>query len=174
VSSSNTTSLASMASRPDCLICPLCEASPLRLSGCDSMGCVSCGGRLSGAMLATLRGISALPEALGSHACEECGHPEMRLLPDDTFHCPACGSEVLPIGAPLVDWKSGEHGEAYWCAWLDGRYREMGSFADNPNLARWRNPSARLDHYRGHRAGSEACRARNTREADDTRKKLFG
>jgi hypothetical protein len=124
VSSSNTTSLASMASRPDCLICPLCEASPLRLSGCDSMGCVSCGGRLSGAMLATLRGISALPEALGSHACEECGHPEMRLLPDDTFHCPACGSEVLPIGAPLVDWKSGEHGEAYWCGWLDGRYRD--------------------------------------------------
>jgi uncharacterized Zn finger protein (UPF0148 family) len=54
---------------------------------------------LSGAMLATLRGISALPDALGSYACEECGHPEMRLLPDGTFHCPACRSEVLPLEA---------------------------------------------------------------------------
>jgi uncharacterized Zn finger protein (UPF0148 family) len=46
-------------------------------------------------MLEDLRSIGALPEALGSHACE-CGHPEMRLLPDGTFHCPACRSEVLP------------------------------------------------------------------------------
>jgi hypothetical protein len=50
-------------------------------------------------MLETLRRISALPNALGSHACE-CGHPEMRLLPDGVFHCPACGSEVLPINGP--------------------------------------------------------------------------
>ena len=48
-------------------------------------------------MLETLRRITDLPEALGSHACE-CGHPEMRRLPDGTFHCPACGSEVLPVG----------------------------------------------------------------------------
>ena len=27
---------------------------------------------------------------------EECGHPEMCRLPDGVFHCPACGSEVLP------------------------------------------------------------------------------
>jgi hypothetical protein len=126
---------SSVASRPNSLVCPLCEASKLYPSGQDSMRCRSCGAHLQGAMLETLRSISALPDALGSHACE-CGHPEMRLLPDDTLHCPACGSEILPIGTPLVDWKSGEHGEAYWCGWLDGRYREIGSFADNPNLAR--------------------------------------
>jgi len=50
-------------------------------------------------MLGTLRGISTLPDALGKHACEECGHPEMRRLPDGTFHCPACRSEVLPSDA---------------------------------------------------------------------------
>ena len=154
-----------MASRPDSLVCPLCEVSKLHPSDRDSMGCESCGGSLSGAMLEALRRICALPDALGSHACEECSHPEMRLLPDETFHCPACGSEVLPIGAPLVDWKSGEHGEAYWCGWLDGRYREMGSFADKPNLARWEAPSDRLAYYRGHRMGSEARQANNSREA---------
>ncbi len=49
-------------------------------------------------MLRTMEQIIALPDALGTHACE-CGHPEMRLLPDGTFHCPSCGSEVLPIEA---------------------------------------------------------------------------
>ena len=63
------------------------------------MRCESCGGSLSGAMLETLWRISALPDAVGAHTCE-CGHPEMRLLPDGTFHCPACGSEVLPVNAP--------------------------------------------------------------------------
>jgi ribosomal protein L37AE/L43A len=47
-------------------------------------------------MLEALREIAALPDALGSHACE-CGHPEMRRLPDGVFHCPACGCEVLPL-----------------------------------------------------------------------------
>jgi hypothetical protein len=42
------------------------------------------------------RSIIGLPDAVGSHACE-CGHHEMRLLPDGVFHCPACGSEVLRI-----------------------------------------------------------------------------
>src|SRR5215217_1633917 len=100
-------SMASMASRPDSLVCPLCEASKLHARNRDSMRCESCGGRLSGAMLATLRGISALPDALGRHICEECGHPEMRRLPEGTFHCPACRSEVFPVDAPssfAVDW----------------------------------------------------------------------
>jgi hypothetical protein len=163
---------SSLAFRSDFFVCPLCEASKLYSSGQDSMRCRSCGAHLQGAMLETLRCISALPDALGSHACE-CGHPEMRLLPDDTLHCPACGSEVLPIGTPIVDWKSGEHGEAYWCGWLDGRYREIGSFADNPNLAKWENPSDRLAYYRGHRAGSEARQPRNSRNPD-AREKLFG
>jgi hypothetical protein len=137
------------------------------------MRCERCGERLSGALLETLREITALPDTLGSHACEECGHLEMRLLPDGTYHCPACRSEVLPVGAPLIDWKSGEHAEAYWCGWLDGRYREMGSFADNSSLARWEAPSDRLDYYKGHRAGGEARRGVIGRNSD-AREKLFG
>ncbi len=49
-----------------------------------------------------------------------------------------------------------ERSQAYWCGWIDGRFRERGNFVDNPNLAKWANPSDRLDYYRGHRAGREA------------------
>ncbi|MBA2715209.1 MAG: hypothetical protein H0U55_16875, partial [Rubrobacteraceae bacterium] len=86
----------------------------------------------------------------------ECGHPEMRRLPDGTYHCPACGSEVLPPGASPVDRKPEEHSKAYWAGWLDGRVGAVGSFADNRNLARFEEASERLDYYRGHRAGREA------------------
>ncbi len=87
---------SSLASRYESFVCPLCEAGELKPSAQHSARCDSCAGSVSGAMLETLRGICALPDALGRHACEECGHPEMRCLPDGTFHCPACGSEVLP------------------------------------------------------------------------------
>jgi len=147
---------SSLASRPDSLLCPRCEASKLHPSDRDSMRCESCGGRLSGAMLETLRRISTLPDALGKHACEECGHPEMRHLPDGTFHCPACGSEVLTIDAASTPSMPGEYREPYWVGWMDGHFGERSSFVDNPNLARWENPAERLDYYRGHRAGSEA------------------
>jgi hypothetical protein len=136
------------------------------------MRCESCGGRLSGAMLETLRGICTLPDVLGRHACEECGHPEMRRLPDGVFHCPACRSEVVPIDASLIPSRADEHGMAYWAGWGDSRFGERGSFVDNPNLAKWENPSDRLDYYRGHRAGSEVRRVRNSRNPD-TREKPF-
>ena len=87
-----------LASRPDHLVCPLCEKCRLCPTGRGSMRCEPCGVHLRGDVLETLRGIAALPDTLGAHACE-CGHPEMRLLPDGTFHCPACGSEVLPLEA---------------------------------------------------------------------------
>jgi ribosomal protein L37AE/L43A len=87
-----------MASKPNHLICPLCEKGRFRPTDRGSMRCETCGGRLGGAMLEDLRRISAVPDTLGDHACD-CGHPEMRCLPDGTFHCPACGSEVLPIEA---------------------------------------------------------------------------
>jgi hypothetical protein len=87
-----------VASKPDSLVCPPCEVSKLRPSGRDSMHCESCGGQMGGAMLEALRQITALPNALGVHACE-CGHPEMRLLPDGTYHCPSCSSEILPFDA---------------------------------------------------------------------------
>jgi hypothetical protein len=89
----------SLASRSEALVCPLCEARELYPSDRDSMRCESCGGHLCGAMVEALLQITHLPDALGNHACE-CGHPEMRRLPDRTFHCPACGSEVLPADVP--------------------------------------------------------------------------
>ncbi len=81
------------------LRCPLCEVYELEPSGHDSARCSSCEGFLSGELLKTLRQITELPDVIGRHACE-CGHPEMRHLPDGVFHCPACGSEVFPIHAP--------------------------------------------------------------------------
>jgi hypothetical protein len=146
---------SSLASSPDSLVCPKCEVHKLDACGHSSARCDSCGGLLSGAMLETLRQITTLPDVLGSHACE-CGHPQMRRLPDGTYHCPSCGSEVVPIdaqrGSPP---EPEEHTEAWWAGWLDGHFGEKGSFVDNPNLARWDSPSERLDYYRGHRAGSE-------------------
>jgi hypothetical protein len=77
------------------LRCPFCEVYELEPSGHDSARCSSCGGSLSGELLKTLYQIAELPDVMGRHACE-CGHPEMRCLPDGVFHCPACGSEVTP------------------------------------------------------------------------------
>jgi PHP family Zn ribbon phosphoesterase len=78
------------------LHCPFCEVYELEPFGRASMRCPSCASFLSGHLLKTLHRITELPDALGRHACE-CGHPEMRLLPDEVYWCPACGSEVLPI-----------------------------------------------------------------------------
>ena len=86
------------ASRPDFMICPLCEGAELRLDGNGSARCDSCVRIVEGAVIETLEQIAGLPDALGEHACE-CGHPEMRRLPDGVFHCPACGSEVVPLEA---------------------------------------------------------------------------
>jgi ribosomal protein L37AE/L43A len=82
------------------LRCPFCEVYELEPSGRDSANCPSCGALLSGALLATLRQITELPLVLGRHACE-CGHPEMRLLPDGVYRCPACAAEVTPVSLSL-------------------------------------------------------------------------
>jgi ribosomal protein L37AE/L43A len=152
----------SLASGRHSLVCPSCEAGELHPSGGSSAHCGSCGRFLSGAMLEVLRRIVALPAALGSHACE-CGHPEMRRLPDGVFHCPACGSEVLPINTPSAQSRPNEHSEAYWSGWVDGRFGEISGFSDNPNLAKLEDPWGRLEYYRGHRAGSEARQAASGR-----------
>ncbi len=86
------------ASRLDHIICPFCESGLLVSRGAGFARCDSCGLSLLGSALESLRDIVDLPDALGVHACE-CGHPEMRRLPDGVFHCPACGSEVLPFKA---------------------------------------------------------------------------
>jgi ribosomal protein L37AE/L43A len=89
---------SALKSRSDSLVCPHCEIGQLRIVGHHSERCETCGSSLSEAMLEALRQITALPDVLGRHACE-CGHPEMRRLPDGVFHCPACGCEVLPLAA---------------------------------------------------------------------------
>ncbi len=99
------------ASRPHRIICPFCESGELISLGHDFTRCGSCGLPLLGSMLQTLRGMIGLPDAPGSHPCE-CGHPEMRELPDGVFHCPACRSEVLPVEAP-----SGEGNERPASVW---------------------------------------------------------
>ncbi|MGI8911993.1 MAG: hypothetical protein ACR2JR_15815 [Rubrobacteraceae bacterium] len=86
------------ASRAHHIVCPFCEAGELVTLGHDFARCGSCGLPLLGSMLETLWDITSLPDALGAHPCE-CGHPEMRTLPDAVFHCPACRAEVLPFGA---------------------------------------------------------------------------
>jgi ribosomal protein L37AE/L43A len=90
--------VSSLASRSDYLVCPGCQEGELHPFGGECARCSSCGCILGAAMLLTLEQIIALPDALGKHACE-CSHPEMRRLPGGAFHCPACGSEVLPIEA---------------------------------------------------------------------------
>jgi ribosomal protein L37AE/L43A len=99
---------SSFRSRSGSLVCPLCEVQELDNRNQSSAHCDSCGSIVSGAMLEALRQITDLPDAIGSHACE-CGHPEMRRLPDGVYRCPACGSEVLPVDAYATP---SEHGEA--------------------------------------------------------------
>ena len=86
------------ASRPSAIICPLCETGELCLDGNVLARCDSCARAVGDAVLRTLEQVVALADALGEHACE-CGHPEMRRLPDGVFHCPACGAEVIPLEA---------------------------------------------------------------------------
>ena len=90
---------SSLSSRSDFLVCSVCQVGELQPFGGEGARCGRCGYILDTAMLLTLEQIIALPSASGKHACEECGHPEMRRLPDGTFHCPSCGSDVSPIEA---------------------------------------------------------------------------
>jgi ribosomal protein L37AE/L43A len=83
-------------SRPNYIVCPTCGSGELQPQGPHSARCAYCDLSVEGEVLRTLEQIAALPDALGAHVCE-CGHPEMRRLPDGVFHCPACGSEVLPL-----------------------------------------------------------------------------
>jgi len=88
-------------SKPGHIVCPACGSGELGPQGSHLIVCNSCGLSTNGTVLRTLEQIAALPEGLGHHACE-CGHPEMRYLPDGVFHCPACSLEVLPSEASLA------------------------------------------------------------------------
>ncbi len=139
-------------SRTHSIVCPACELGELRICGPEQSRCGSCSRVVDGGILEVLRQIVALPEAIGTHACE-CGHPQMRRLPDGVFHCPACGSEVLPAGSSLT---LGKSSGAYRAGWIDGRYGETGSVAHNTRIVGWQEERDRLDYYRGHRGGRKA------------------
>ena len=81
-------------------ICHLCEVHELDPYGRDSTLFPHCD-LFGGVFLKSFRQVSALPDAIGAHACE-CGHLEMRRLPDGVFHCPACGSEIQPSAFGMV------------------------------------------------------------------------
>ncbi len=145
----------SPASKIDSMICPLCGVRGLRYDEQSVGRCTGCNRTLDGAILETLKQIIALPDTAGSHPCE-CGHPEMRRLPDSVMRCPACGSEVLPITASSALSGSRDGGEAYLCGWAYGLFGRIGSLVHNEELARWEGPYDRLDFYRGCRAGQAA------------------
>lgn len=84
------------SSGADRIICPRCEIGHLEARSMELAGCTSCDSVVELGVLHALRWIVALPDSRGGHACE-CGHPEMRRLPDGVFWCPSCGSEVLPV-----------------------------------------------------------------------------
>jgi ribosomal protein L37AE/L43A len=84
------------------VVCPRCEIGEISAMGSAVASCDFCGRAVDGTILESLQQIVSLPEVIGSHACE-CGHPEMRRLPDEVYWCPACGSEVLP---PKPSWAS--------------------------------------------------------------------
>ena len=52
------------------LTCPFCEASGLKDFGRNAARCGACGGVLGGDFLESLRGIVALPDTHGRHACD--------------------------------------------------------------------------------------------------------
>ena len=90
-------------SGPGTIVCPACGRGELSTRESDLAECDSCGRDVEGAVFRTLEQIASLPEVLGKHACE-CGHPEMRRLPDGVFHCPACGLEVVSLEASFCSY----------------------------------------------------------------------
>jgi uncharacterized Zn finger protein (UPF0148 family) len=147
------------------LVCPRCEKGELvqQAEGHPSyspLGCPVCGYAPNRRVLGELAEIIALPVALGKHACG-CGHPEMRLLPDGMFRCPACGDEVLPVEeTSATAHRPEKKSKAYLMGW--GRYRfgkqKKGSLGRNEALREWEGPYERLEYYRGRRAGRQECR----------------
>lgn len=141
------------ASRIDSMVCPACGVDELRHGEGGMACCERCDLSWDEAVTETLRQIASLPDAAGDHPCE-CGHPEMRHLPDGVRHCPSCGAEILPIA---VGPKA--RCNAYRSGWAHGLFGRAESFASNAELGRWEDPIDRLRFYQGCREGREALRS---------------
>lgn len=83
-------------SRSEALVCPRCEVSRVTHFSPEAPRCDFCHRTVHEEDFTVLRQIASLVEAPGSHRCE-CGHPEMRMLPDRVFWCPSFGSVVTPV-----------------------------------------------------------------------------
>ena len=143
---------AIVSSDTDSMICPRCGIDELERGAEGAARCARCDRPISAQMLRTLEQIVSLSDAIGNHACE-CGHPEMRRLPDGVLWCPGCGSEVLPLSIFPVRPEMGPPSEAYLCGWTEGHFGRGGNLVHNEELAKWEDAHDRLDYYRGHRAG---------------------
>jgi ribosomal protein L37AE/L43A len=100
--------------------CPYCEKGQVQPEDPTLTRCPACGRAPDEWVLKTLTEIVSLPDAVGTHACEECAHPQMRRLPAGTFWCPACGQEILSLEATLALWEFRQKSEDYRQGWLDG------------------------------------------------------
>lgn len=143
------------------MVCPACGIDELRHGEGGVSCCERCDLVWGEDVTEALGQIASLPDAAGSHPCE-CGHPEMRHLPDGVFHCPSCGAEILPIDA---DPKAKAGSVAYRSGWACGLFGKAESFASNGELGRWEDPLDRLRFYQGCRAGREALRSESVRLA---------
>lgn len=150
-----------LTSRTDYMVCPACGIDELRHDEGGAACCKRCDRAWGEDVTEALKQIASLPDAAGSRPCE-CGHPEMRRLPDGVFHCPSCGSEVRPI---VADPKAKAASDAYRSGWAYGLFGKAESFASNDELGRWEDPLERLRFYRGCRAGREALGSGVARQA---------
>ena len=73
--------------------CPLCGRGEMLMVNAFLVRCTECEETISYSLFKTLHEIRNLREARGKHPCE-CGHPEMRRLPDGTYRCPSCNPEI--------------------------------------------------------------------------------
>jgi ribosomal protein L37AE/L43A len=137
--------------------CPHCERGQVQPEDPTLTRCPACGRAPEGWIVKMLEEITSLPDATGTHACEECGHPQMRRLPDETFWCPGCGQEILSLEATLALWEFRQEGEAFRRGWLDGYLLgEATNLSSSTQLVRGQGVhEERLEYYRGHRAGSQ-------------------
>ena len=136
--------------------CPYCGRGQVHPEDPTLTRCPACGRAPELWVMKMMKEITSLPDATVTHACEECVHPQMRRLPDETFWCPECGQDVISLEATLTLWEFRQESEAYRRGWLDGyllgearkstsssqRVREQGVHEED-----------RLDYYRGHNAG---------------------
>ena len=137
--------------------CPHCGRGQVHPEDPTLTRCLACGRVPEAWVVTTLEEIASLPDATGSHTCEECGHPQMRCLPDGSFWCPGCGQDILSFEATLALWEFRQESESYRRGWLDGYLPIEVSNASRTQFVRGQgvHDEEGLDYCRGYRAGTQ-------------------